>query len=82
MHYRGIAWILWSMRVQGFGYYLDNIIWDASKMNFAGGWQPARARVSAHLLRDGTEERQGRWLAKEWDSRCYSFILFLFFVVL
>ena len=58
MHYRAIPWVLFSMRIEGWLYYKDdgNTLWDSSNMNAAGGYKPARPRVSAALMREGLED--------------------------
>eukprot|EP00026_Physarum_polycephalum_P000452 Phypoly_transcript_00453.p2 GENE.Phypoly_transcript_00453~~Phypoly_transcript_00453.p2 ORF type:complete len:706 (+),score=95.46 Phypoly_transcript_00453:2560-4677(+) len=51
-HYRVIPWVAWSNRVTGWGYYDSGIFWDNSPPAPA----PARARISASLLREGFED--------------------------
>ncbi|KAH3763091.1 hypothetical protein Pelo_5048 [Pelomyxa schiedti] len=70
LHYRVIPWVAWANRVEGWGYYKDDIFWDKRQADPA----PARPRISAALLREGLEDYEYLWLAnggskpKVWEK--------------
>lgn len=61
MHYRAIPWILWSMRVSGWLYYMDNIVWDASKMNYAGKRRSNEIIFYNKMQHDNVLQLLGGW---------------------